>query len=311
MTLLNSQSEPRVGLASGTPREACVRGGWPERPCGKSQELKIIVARWTDRRTEDRREVIVVPDGEFVLGVALTPTRFRLLSGPEMIFDGVMASGMSYVCRPSQTLHAELAGPADFLLIYVAGDSIQKQQAGEITVGMYGKDSLVTMLSRDTLIDHLARALQTADDGVDESYIEALARAIVLRAAQIGQSGARVSPLPKWRLRRVVNYIEAHISGAISLADLAAAAGLSRTHFTAQFRLATGCRPHDFILLQRIEAAKWLLLDTSRELLDVALTVGFQAQAHFSTVFKRFVGETPGRWRRTQLAESSKRREAA
>jgi AraC-like DNA-binding protein len=109
----------------------------------------------------------------------------------------------------------------------------------------------------------------------------------------------------------VVDYLEAHISEAISLADLAAAAGLSRTHFTAQFRLATSCRPHDFILLQKIEAAKRLLLQTSRELLDIALTVGFQTQAHFSTVFKRFVGETPGRWRRAQLAEWSQRKEAA
>jgi AraC-like DNA-binding protein len=234
-----------------------------------------------------------------------------LLSGREIIFDGVMASGMTYVCRPSQTVHAEFAGPADFLHLYVAGGSIHKQQHAEMSAGMYSEASIATMLSRDALIDHLARAVQTAEDGADESYIEALARAIVVRAAQIRQKSARVSPLPKWRLRRVVDYVEAHISEAISLADLAAAAGLSRTHFTAQFRLATSCRPHDFILLQKIEAAKRLLLQTSRELLDIALTVGFQTQAHFSTVFKRFVGETPGRWRRAQLAEWSQRQEAA
>jgi AraC family transcriptional regulator len=44
---------------------------------------------------------------------------------------------------------------------------------------------------------------------------------------------------------------------------------------------------------------------------DIALAVGFQTQAHFSTVFKRFVGESPGRWRRTQMAEWTQRREAA
>jgi AraC family transcriptional regulator len=234
-----------------------------------------------------------------------------LLSGREIIFDGVMASGMTYVCRPFQTLHAEFAGPADFLHLYIAGGSTRKQQHAEMSAGMYNEASLATMLSRDALIDHLARAVQTAEDGADESYIETLARAIVARAAQIRPRSTRISPLPKWRLRRVVDYIESHISDVISLADLAAAAGLSRTHFAAQFRLAASCRPHDFILLQRIEAAKRLLLQTSRELLDIALTVGFQTQAHFSTVFKRFVGETPGRWRRAQLAEFSERREAA
>jgi AraC family transcriptional regulator len=295
MTMLNSKSDSRVDLAGGIPRGA----------------NEIIVARWTDTRTEDRRAAVVAPDGQFVLGVALRPTRARLLSGREMIFDGVMASGMTYVCRPSQTLHAEFAGPADILHLYVAGGSIHAQQQAEMNAGMHSESLRATMLSRDALIDHLARAVQTADDGADAGYIDTLARAIVVRAAQIRQRSARVSPLPKWRLRRVVNYVEAHISEAISLADLAAAAGLSRTHFAAQFRLATSCRPHDFILLQRIEAAERLLLQTSRELLDIALTVGFQTQAHFSTVFKRFVGETPGRWRRAQLARLSQRREAA
>jgi AraC family transcriptional regulator len=222
-----------------------------------------------------------------------------------------MSSGMIYVCRPSQTLHAEFAGPADFLHLYVAGGSIHKQQTAKTSAGMYSEASLATMLSRDALIDQLARAVQTAEDGADESYVETLARAIVMRTAQIHQRSSRVSSLPKWRLKRVTDYIEAHISEAISLPDMAAAAGLSRTHFTAQFRIATGCRPHDFLLLQRIEAAKRLLVESSSELLDIALMVGFQAQAHFSTVFKRFVGETPGRWRRTQLAEGSQKREAA
>jgi AraC family transcriptional regulator len=291
MTMLNSKTESLVGLASGTPRGA----------------TEIIVARWTDTRTEGRRAAVVSLDDQLVLGVALRPTRVRLVSGREMIFDGVMVSGMTYVCRPSQTLHAEFAGPADILHLYVDGGSIHAQRHAE----MYSETPLATILSRDALIDHLARAVQAAEDGTDESYIETLARAIVARAAQIRPRSTRISPLPKWRLRRVVDYIESHISDVISLADLAAAAGLSRTHFAAQFRLAASCRPHDFILLQRIEAAKRLLLQTSRELLDIALTVGFQTQAHFSTVFKRFVGETPGRWRRAQLAEFSERREAA
>jgi AraC family transcriptional regulator len=291
MAILNSTSEPRLGLASGTPR-------------GSND---IIVARWTDTRTEDRQAAVMAPDGQFVLGVALRPTHVRLLSGREWIFDGVMASGMTYVCRESQTLHTEFVGPADILHLYVACGSIH----AEMNAGIHSETMRATMLCRDALIDHLARAVRTAEDGADASYIDALARAIVVRAAQIRQRSARVSPLPKWRLRRVVDYVETHISQAISLADLAAAAGLSRTHFTTQFRLATSCKPHDFILLQRIEVAERLLLQSSRELMDIALTVGFQTQAHFSTVFKRFVGESPGRWRRAQLAEGPQRREAA
>jgi AraC-like DNA-binding protein len=68
-------------------------------------------------------------------------------------------------------------------------------------------------------------------------------------------------------------------------------------HFAAQFRAATGYRPREYLLHQRIEHAKLLLSNTDTPLAEVALAVGFCTQAHFSTVFKRIAGETPARWR--------------
>ena len=105
------------------------------------------------------------------------------------------------------------------------------------------------------------------------------------------------APLPSWRLRRVEAYIDANIEGPVTLADLARAAGLSPMHFAAQFRRLTGVRPHEFLLRRRIDHAQAMLADPRAKLVDVALSVGFQTQAHFTTVFKRFVGETPHRWR--------------
>ena len=68
-------------------------------------------------------------------------------------------------------------------------------------------------------------------------------------------------------------------------------------YFAAQFRAATGCRPHECILRKKIEHAQQLLTETSEPLVSIALAVGFQSQAHFSTVFKRFAGLSPHRWR--------------
>ena len=62
-------------------------------------------------------------------------------------------------------------------------------------------------------------------------------------------------------------------------------------HFAAQFRSATGLRPHEFLLRRRIDHAQRLLAEPGTRLVDVALSVGFQTQAHFTTVFKRFVGQ--------------------
>lgn len=105
------------------------------------------------------------------------------------------------------------------------------------------------------------------------------------------------TPLPAWRLRRVVAHVDAHLEDPITLADLASVAGLSRMHFAAQFRVATGLRPHEYLLRRRIDHARQLLAEPHSKLVDVALSVGFQTQAHFTTVFKRIVGETPHRWR--------------
>jgi AraC family transcriptional regulator len=107
-----------------------------------------------------------------------------------------------------------------------------------------------------------------------------------------------VATLPKWRLMRVVTYIETNIGGRITLANLAATAGLSRMYFAKQFRATTGMRPHDFVLRKRIARAQQMLAATSDTLVDIALSVGFQTQAHFTTVFKKIAGNTPCQFRR-------------
>jgi transcriptional regulator GlxA family with amidase domain len=103
--------------------------------------------------------------------------------------------------------------------------------------------------------------------------------------------------LQKWRLKRVVEFVDANLSNRVSLLDLAAVAGLSRMHFASQFRVATGLRPHEFVLRRRIRRSKELLRTSPMAIVEIAFAVGFQTQAHFTTVFKRFAGHSPRQWR--------------
>jgi AraC-like DNA-binding protein len=112
--------------------------------------------------------------------------------------------------------------------------------------------------------------------------------------------GSEVPGLSNRRLMRVLAYIDANIGEPITLANLAATAGLSRMYFARQFRATTGIRPHEYVLRRRIERAQQVLTATSDTLVDIALSVGFQTQAHFTTVFKKIVGNTPRQWRRGQ-----------
>jgi AraC-like DNA-binding protein len=116
-------------------------------------------------------------------------------------------------------------------------------------------------------------------------------------------TGRPARSLQKWRLKRVMQYVDDNLGAKITLHGLAAVAGLSRMHFAAQFRAAVGMRPHEYLLKRRIERAEELLRQGDIPLVDVALTVGFQTQAHFTTVFKRFTGETPHQWRSAYLAQ--------
>jgi AraC-like DNA-binding protein len=81
-------------------------------------------------------------------------------------------------------------------------------------------------------------------------------------------------------------------------------------HFAAQFRAATGLRPHEYLLRRRIERAQELLLGSGMPVVEVALSVGFQTQSHFTSAFKRIVGQPPSAWREAQGPEPCAARSA-
>ena len=95
------------------------------------------------------------------------------------------------------------------------------------------------------------------------------------------------------RLRKVVELVHAEMEGDLSLEELADAAGLSITHFSAMFRQSTGQSPHQFVLHRRIDRAKELLRAAESRVLDVAVACGFKSQQHFARVFRSVCGASP------------------
>lgn len=97
---------------------------------------------------------------------------------------------------------------------------------------------------------------------------------------------------------RVVEYIKNNIARELSIADLAEVAGMSPSHFSRNFRTAFFVTPHEYIIRMRVELSKQLLRSREHSLLDAAQLSGFKTQQHFSRVFGRTVGVSPGRFRR-------------
>lgn len=111
------------------------------------------------------------------------------------------------------------------------------------------------------------------------------------------QSGPARRGLPSAKLDQVVTFIEDRLGDGLKLHELAATVRLSQFHFARKFRLSTGQSPHAYLTLRRMERAKRLLRETDTPLAQVAREVGYQTQAHFTGVFRRYVGLTPRTFR--------------
>jgi AraC family transcriptional regulator len=99
------------------------------------------------------------------------------------------------------------------------------------------------------------------------------------------------------QMQRLTTFIHAHLDQNLSLEMLARQIGFSPYHFARLFRRTTGESPHQFVLRQRLTAAKRLLKETDLPLVDVALRVGIPNQSHFTQTFKRRLGTTPHAYR--------------
>jgi len=95
-------------------------------------------------------------------------------------------------------------------------------------------------------------------------------------------------------MRRVADYIEAHLPEDITLAELAAAAGMGTSQFRVLFKQSTGMSPHQYVIMQRVERARDLLARGGATAGEAAAAVGFADQSHLARHMRRRLGVTPG-----------------
>jgi len=98
-------------------------------------------------------------------------------------------------------------------------------------------------------------------------------------------------------LLRARDLADARYFEPLDVADLARVAGLSRAHFSREFRRAFGEPPHSYLLTRRLERAAALLRSTDRSVLEICLSVGLQSVGSFTTSFTRTYGVSPTAYR--------------
>jgi AraC-like DNA-binding protein len=102
---------------------------------------------------------------------------------------------------------------------------------------------------------------------------------------------------PERHLLRARDLADARYREQIGVEDMASAAGLSRAHFSREFKRAFGESPRSYLLTRRLERAAALLRNTDRSVADICLSVGLQGIGSFTSSFKRHFGMTPTAYR--------------
>lgn len=133
--------------------------------------------------------------------------------------------------------------------------------------------------------------------------VQGLAHAIAIHLARhyaeaIKDPQSASPSLPGFKLKQITDGMAENLAGEFSLDRLAAQAGLSKFHFIRLFKAATGASPSRYQLDLRMNAARRLLRETRRSIVDVALDVGYNHPSRFAELFRRETGLTPSDYRR-------------
>jgi AraC-like DNA-binding protein len=102
---------------------------------------------------------------------------------------------------------------------------------------------------------------------------------------------------PSRHLQRAKDLVDSRYAEALTVDDLARAAGLSRAHFSREFRRTFGDSPHAYLLTRRLERAAALLRGTDMTVADICMSVGLESVGSFTTSFVRMFGRTPVAYR--------------
>ena len=102
---------------------------------------------------------------------------------------------------------------------------------------------------------------------------------------------------PARHLLRAKDLADARYAQPLDVDDMAGAAGLSRAHFSREFRRTFGESPHGYLLTRRLERAAALLRNTDRSVAEICVSVGLQSVGSFTSSFGRVYGRSPTAYR--------------
>jgi AraC family transcriptional regulator len=249
-----------------------------------------------------------IRENAFLIALQLkTCPDFDLYADGRLIRRREFEAGAVSICDLRTTLSIDLRDPFHAIDLFLPtraldmiSDDLGLARVDELrhSPGTAVRDATI----RDLLLS-MRPALAAPAEQTSTLFVDHVAHAVATHVAH-RYGGLLLPPvanrggLSPSQARRAKELLSANLSGGILLTDLATACNLSVRQFTRAFRQTTGMAPHRWLLQRRIEKAQDLLARSTRSLAHVAADCGFADQSHFTRVFTRAIGITPGQWRR-------------
>ena len=259
------------------------------------------------------------------IGVIDAPARLRAgivihVGKPSKIFcrregdrhTGTAVHGDVDIIPPRVSSRWELMQPDTALIVGVPEEFLVK--AAEDAGCDPARAQIVNRFQmRDRGIESLAWALKAeveSDCANGKIYLDSLGAALAIQLVNRHSTGARVLPpvragLAGHRLKRVLGFIEENLANDLSLAEIAAVAGLSVSHCNVAFRQSIGHSLHQYITRRRVEYAHDLLRREPLTVAEVAAATGFAHGSHLARHMRRLLGVAPASVARTTHRLSS------
>ena len=218
--------------------------------------------------------------------------------------SGVIAVPTSSVCLYTvPQIWWRWEQPADTVHLALEPSLIERTAAACNVGGLIALDHRLVL--SDPVLFHFAMLFKTElqTGGIGGAlYIESLTTALVvhlLRHYRSSRSKITINdrPLSQAQLKNIQAFIDAHLGDNFTVADLATVAHFSPAHFARAFKSTLGQPPHRYVMQQRIEKAKQLLVMTRLPIADIAITVGFHNKSHFAARFHKLAGVSPKAYR--------------
>lgn len=247
-------------------------------------------------------------EDSFLLTLQLNAFHFGLTCRGRRGPDSAFPAGVACIYEMDRMWRADMVTPFEVMHFHVTRAALDALAEDLDLPSISGIRCPPNEAVGDSVLYGLGLALAPAFDRAGEAsrlFVDHVRLALGLHVVQ--RYGILSAPfdfpkggLAPWQLRRALEFINANLDGAISIAAVAGECGLSAGHFARAFRASTGLPPHSWMLARRIERAKAMLLNGEHSIAHIATRCGFADQSHLTRTFLQIVGHTPAAWRRAR-----------